>query len=263
MAIQMTIGSRALCIRTEDCVDSTNAALRRLADAGGAEGEVLIAGRQTAGRGRSDRSFYSPEGTGIYCSVLLRPTCPPALAPRLTTAAAVAVMEGIREVYGIRTQIKWVNDLYCEGRKVCGILVESAVDSEANRLAYAVVGFGINLLPPPDGFPREIAQTAGALFASPQLLPFPSQEAARLPLIAAVLERFFYFYDHLKEGLHLPAYREASFLRGKRVTYLQGRDSLSATVVDIDPDGNLLLRKDSGELCSFGSGKISLHGNTF
>lgn len=285
------IPERRLHIRITDCVDSTNAALCRLAAEGGVEGEVLIARCQSAGRGRLGRSFYSPQGTGLYCSILLCPTLSAALMPRLTTAAAVAVAEGISAIYGIETQIKWVNDLYCKRKKVCGILVESALVGGSDRLSHAVVGFGINLLPPPKEFPPELAEVAGALFEKEEdlfraigtandfgekaafaensadatdITIEPSDASAFLPpkaimLVRDVLRRFFAFYDRLEEGIHIPSYRSRCFLKGERVTYLRGGERFPATVLDIDENTNIVLQTESGEVLTFGSGEISLH----
>lgn len=252
----LLVGEAACCrIEYQNEVDSTNSALRRRAEAGERAGAVLIARRQTAGRGRLGRSFFSPDTTGLYFSLLLRPTFEAALTAQLTTAAAVAVSEAIAEVFGIETQIKWVNDLYLHGKKVCGILSEAALDGEAVR--FAVVGIGINLSPPSGGFPPELADTAGALLPA---LPTLSQTAA---FLASILNRFFALYSELPRMPHIPAYRSRSFLRGKRVTYTRGEETFCATVVDIDGQANLILRTDDGEEHAYSCGEISLHGGIF
>ena len=148
---------RELPITVVEETQSTNTALRALAEAGAPEGTVYIAQSQTGGRGRMGRSFFSPAGTGLYLSLLLRPTTwEPARAAQLTAAAAAAMCEAIREVTGKEPGIKWVNDLLLDGKKVCGILTEASFSMESGVLEYAVLGLGVNVYPPEGGFPKEL-----------------------------------------------------------------------------------------------------------
>ena len=136
-------------------VGSTNDYLREKALKGQKEGFTVLAGEQTGGRGRTGRSFYSPADTGIYMSLLLRPeNCSPAVAVKFTTMAAVAACRAIEKVSQKKAQIKWVNDVYIEDKKVCGILTEGAVSLEKGSLEYVILGVGINVYPPRGGFPR-------------------------------------------------------------------------------------------------------------
>ena len=175
------------------CLDSTNAeALRRAVD-GAPEGTVIVAEEQTAGRGRRGRSFFSPAGTGIYLSILVRPALAAERAHLLTCSAAVAVAEAIEACAGVDASIKWVNDVYCRGKKVAGILTEGSFDLEGGVLQHAVVGIGVNVRPPHAGFPAEIAERAGAVLpardatlptdnaASPASDMTPPTNAAVLP----------------------------------------------------------------------------------
>ena len=172
-------------IQVQESVTSTNTVLKGLAEQGGAEGMVLLAQEQTQGKGRLGRTFFSPKGTGLYMSVLLRPRFSAEEALSITTAAAVAVAEAVDQVTGQHARIKWVNDVYLRGRKVCGILTEAAVDFESGGLQYAVLGMGINIREPEGGFSPELAQVAGALF------PGEVPAGARTRLAAAILNRFF------------------------------------------------------------------------
>lgn len=161
------------------CLDSTNAeALRRAVD-GAPEGTVIVAEEQTAGRGRRGRSFFSPAGTGIYLSILVRPALPAERAHLLTCSAAVAVAEAIEACAGVDASIKWVNDVYCRGKKVAGILTEGSFDLEGGVLQHAVVGIGVNVRPPHAGFPAEIAERAGAVLPASDATP--SANNATLP----------------------------------------------------------------------------------
>lgn len=150
-------------------IDSTNNRARALAEAGCDEWTVVLAESQTAGRGRLGRQFYSPKGGGIYMSVVVRPDCEVQYANMLTLAAAAAVVEAIEAVCDIKAQIKWVNDIFVNMRKVCGILTEASVGLEEQRLRYAVVGIGINVAPPPGGFPEALADIATSIYDTPRL----------------------------------------------------------------------------------------------
>ena len=172
-----------LQVQTE--VTSTNTLLKAQAEQGAPEGTVLIAESQTAGKGRLGRHFTSPPGTGIYFSLLLRPHCTAEKSLFITTTAAVAVCEAIEQVTGLNPQIKWVNDVYLNEKKVCGILTEASVDFENGGLNWAVLGIGINIAVPEEGFPEEIRSIAGAIFDGPR----PVEMRSRIS--AAVISRFF------------------------------------------------------------------------
>ena len=146
-----------------DHLPSTNQTAREMAADGALDGTVVLAHKQSAGRGRLGRSFFSPDGTGLYMSLILRRDLTAADALRLTPMAAVATAEAIEDMVGHKVDIKWVNDIYLDQKKVCGILTEGSVDPTSGRLAYAVIGIGVNITPPDGGFPEEIRQVAGAI----------------------------------------------------------------------------------------------------
>ena len=146
---------KALQIEVVDRLPGTNAALRSRADAGAREGLVLIAQAQSAGRGRGGHSFYSPPG-GLYMSILLRPEIGARQAVGLTAMAAVAAARAAERLCGVPITIKWVNDLWKNGKKVCGILTEAALDLESGMLDYAVLGLGFNVAAPADGWPEDL-----------------------------------------------------------------------------------------------------------
>ena len=141
-------------------VPSTNLVAKDYAERGEKEG-VFIAEKQTAGRGRQGRSFFSPENSGLYVSFLLRPSISPEDVYILTTTAAVAVSETIELFSGREARIKWVNDVLVANKKVCGILVEGSMTGQEND--YAVIGIGINLFPPEGGFPDGLEEKAGTV----------------------------------------------------------------------------------------------------
>ncbi len=149
--------------------DSTNIRAREAALAGKPEGFAAVAGSQTAGRGRRGRSFYSPAGTGLYLSLLLRPAALPSRQTlKITTLAAVAACEAVETLSDRKAMIKWVNDIFIDGKKVSGILTEASFSLESDAAEYVILGIGFNILTPGDGFPEEIKDIAGAIFERPQ-----------------------------------------------------------------------------------------------
>lgn len=222
---------RALPIEVCKKVDSTNTELKRRALDGGEHGLVLLAEEQTGGKGRLGRRFYSPPGTGIYMSILLRPELEGADTILVTTAASVAVCRGIRAVLGVETQIKWVNDVYYQDKKICGILTEAVTDCEVGRVDSVVVGIGINYRT--EDFPEELKSRAGSV-GKRSLIP-------RNRLAAAVISEFFDIYGHLTERTFLEEYRRRSNVLGRRVRFLEQDVWQEAEAIDIDDDGGLVV----------------------
>ena len=231
-----------------DKTDSTNRQLRRLAEGGAPEGSVLFALHQTAGKGRMGRKFFSPAGSGLYFSILLRPRAI-ASGMKLTAAAGVAVAEAVQEVLGIELAIKWVNDLYLGNKKVCGILAESAMDSKGG-FDYCILGIGLNVFEP-QHWEDALDQIAGAL------LPAYKEDILEL-LAAAVLDRFFEWYQKCSDPQLMEAYRSRSFLQGKRVVAVVGEQRFGGVVEGISDAGELLLQTDGGELRALCSGEVRL-----
>ena len=217
--------ARALQVEVVDRLPGTNAALRARAENGAPEGLVLIAQAQSAGRGRGGHSFFSPQG-GLYLSILLRPEM-----------AAVAACRAAEKVSGAELRIKWVNDLWRDGRKVCGILTEAALDMESGMLDYAVLGLGFNITAPPDGWPAELQDVAGALFDD---APPPGARAA---LAAAFLNEFWALYHGVPKPEYLPEYRARQALLGQTVTVTPRNGTpRKAEALDIDEDCRLVVR---------------------
>lgn len=239
-------------IDVREVVTSTNTVLKELAEQGGREGMVVIAHRQTMGKGRLGRSFYSPRGGGLYMSVLLRPAFSAEEALSITTAAAVAVARAIDDVTGGRAMIKWVNDVYFHGRKVCGILTEASVDFENSGLHYAVLGMGTNLTEPEGGFPEEAAQVAGSLFGR------QAPPGARTKLAAQILNRFFTYYNALPERTFMKEYRSRSLLTGVDITFLEEGREREGTVLGIDDQARLIVRLPGGGEKRFGAGEVNI-----
>lgn len=235
-------------VRVLNSATSTNDVCKTLAAGGAAEGTVVVAREQSLGRGRMGRAFFSPKGSGVYFSFILRPDAEK--VGMLTVMAAVAVAEGIESIGGKSTSIKWVNDVYVDGKKCCGILSEAAVSLEGGGVDYAVVGIGINVTTPEGGFPDSLKDIAAAAC--------DGVEGAPSRLIAAVLDLFFDMYMHFDPADVARRYRARSFLTGRSVMVIRGDSSRRAVVLGIDDECHLHVRYDDGEEAKLSSGEVSL-----
>lgn len=231
---------------------STNTLVREQAALGAPEGYVAIATTQTAGRGRMGRTFFSPSDSGLYFSLLLRPKQYSAQqAVRITTIAAVAVCEAIEVLSDENAHIKWVNDIFIRGKKVCGILTEASFGLENGLLEYAVLGIGINVYPPKEGVPKELESIVGSVFPAPE-------NDIRNRLAAEVLNRFMNYYSNIEESGYVEKYRSRSLAIGRKVNIIRGEESIPATVLDIDEDCHLLVAYEDGSRDCLSSGEISI-----
>jgi len=236
-------------VHTAETVKSTNSSVKTLAKDGAPEGYVLVASGQTNGRGRLNRVFFSPKGTGLYVSILLRPTF--ALSPyALTCLSAVALSDTVLE-FGVDCGIKWVNDIYVQTRKVAGILVESSMNQDGSFL-YAVVGIGVNLFPPIDGFPETIADKAAALFN------IPYDEELRKRFLKRLLIRFKRYYDQLPEITFYDIYKDRMVGIGERVLVQEPDGMRYGTSVGIDRQFRLIVRYEDGTEAAIDRGDVTL-----
>ncbi len=235
-----------------DTLPSTNQTAMEMAAEGAPEWTVVVARHQSAGRGRLDRKFYSPEGTGLYMSIILRPRIPPSQALKITAAAAVGVAETLDEMFGVRAEIKWVNDILVAGKKVCGILTESRLSG--SELEFAVLGIGINLTAPEGGFPEEIQDIAGAVAEQVEADTFQN-------VIRKFLEVFYQHYQNLtaEPCPFLPAYK-ARLCCLHRPVHIIGAEGtwMPGIPVDLEPDFSLKVALEDGSVKSLRAGEISL-----
>lgn len=232
-------------------VDSTNRIIKQMASNGADEGTLVIASRQTSGRGRLGRTFFSPEG-GLYMSLLLRPAIKPDNALFITVAAAVAVAEAIEEISGKTCMIKWVNDIYIDGKKVCGILTEGAFSADVSRFEYAVLGLGINLVTPRHGFPSEISDRAAAVFGDTEI-----ELEVKSRLAALIVDKFFDFYEEISQRRFVEEYRRRSYLDGLTVCFERDGEMRTAKVVGIDADAGLTVN-ENGSVYTLRAGDVSV-----
>ncbi len=226
-----------------DEIDSTNTEARRMVQGGFSGDALLVAHAQTSGRGRMGRSFYSPAETGAYFSILHTLNTPLYDAVAITSAASVAVMRAIRNLTGVQTEIKWVNDLYYNGKKVCGILTEAVSTGEST---HVIVGIGINLNTA--DFPTELTGIAGSL----------GTRIDASELIAQIYREIAPYLQSPTEREWLDDYRAHSMVLGKRVTWIAEGTAHNGIAESIDEDGALLVRDEIGVSTRLHTGEVSL-----
>ena len=251
-SIKQHLKNPHLDISVFSSVTSTNTILKEMAEQGAKEGTVIIAEEQTAGRGRTGKQFYSPKGTGIYISILLRPDIPAEESLFLTTSAAVATARAIEDVSDKRALIKWVNDIYLEDKKTCGILTEGAFNVETGKLDYAIVGIGINVCIPDGGFPDNIKDIATAIFDKQT-----DSINKRSILIANLLDYFMEYYKDFNSKSYVKEYIERSMIIGKTITVIEGSKTSVAKASDIDKNCRLKVQFEDGTTKWLSSGEVS------
>lgn len=243
---------RNVAIQSFSALESTNLTAKQQAVALADEGTVILAEQQTMGSGRLGRSFFSPPNTGIYLSIILRPKLKADDALLVTTAAAAAVCRAIKEVTHIDAQIKWVNDIYVGKRKVSGILTEALMGFESGMVDCVILGIGLNFCQPEQGFPAELKDKAGALYAK------KPDGITRSRLAASILNHVFALYEDLQSRKFLDDYRAHSFLMNQQITFLRGGTAHTAKVCGIDDNAGLVVRYPDGTTETLRSGEVSI-----
>lgn len=235
-----------------DTIDSTNSYAKKLAQEDAKPFTVIIAEEQTKGKGRLGRSFYSPHSSGIYMSIILRPKMSAKEALLITTSTAVAVSKAIESVCYLDTQIKWVNDIYSDGKKLCGILTEASIDFETGGLEYAIVGIGINVTTSDNDFPEEISNIATSIY------PRSKTRAVRSRIIAEVLNNLSLYGERLGDKDILDEYKKRSFLLGKEIYVIEGDKKTPATAIDLSDTAELIVEFADGTKKALNSGEVSV-----
>ncbi len=228
--------------------ESTNTDAKRLARAGAPQGTVILAGRQTGGRGRMGRTFLSPEGTGIYLSLILRPEEKAARLQHLTCAVAVAVCDAIEVSCGFRPRVKWINDLVWKGKKLGGILTELSLAADGS-VAYAIVGIGLNVSAVPEG----VADMADCLCSAAGKTLDPAK-------IAAALIEALWRMDLSRKASLMDRYRADCLTLGREVVLLRGDEKLYGKALALTDDGSLTVQLADGTTITAASGEVSVRG---
>lgn len=247
----LTIQKKLFDINCYESVSSTNLIAKEKAQQGVNEGYIVIADYQTQGRGRLGRSFFSPSDTGIYFSIVLKPEIKIENALLITTCTAVAVAYAIESVCNKKADIKWVNDIFINEKKVSGILAESAVNPTNNLPEYIILGIGINVYNPDDGFPSEISDTAGYLLDN-------RKKDIKNKLIAKVLENFWYYYKNLDKKEFLNEYKKRNLAIGKNITIISPNHKKDARCIGMDDNFRLMVEFENGEKDLISTGEISI-----
>lgn len=234
-------------IQVHPSLVSTNQTAKELAVSGAPHGTTVIAETQTGGRGRYTREFYSPAG-GLYMSVILHPALLHfSQITAVTAFAANAVCEAVTAVSGREPRIKWVNDIYLGGKKICGILTEGIADLESGGLSVIVLGIGLNISAE---FPPALRKKAGSLF------PDGAASGMRSRLAAELLNRLLGWSEPPQESDIFAAYRSRMMLPEKPVTVVQGQTEYQARVCGIDSEGHLIVETADGMRRTLLSGEI-------
>ncbi|MDE6034394.1 MAG: biotin--[acetyl-CoA-carboxylase] ligase [Ruminococcus sp.] len=235
-----------------DEVSSTNTCAKEMASAGISAGTVVIADSQNAGKGRSGRNFVSPKGKGLYMSVIMRPDFDIQTASLITSATACAVADAIEKLCPHDVKIKWVNDLYMNGRKICGILTEASLGMEMRSLDYAIVGIGLNIRSSEGNFSRDLRVTATSIEDETGLKP------DRNRLCAEILNSLEKYISCIPERSYIPEYRSREILTGNTITANVDNNKVIAFAEGIDDNANLIIKLPDGTIRHLSSGEANL-----
>lgn len=241
------LGKRIIIL---DKTDSTNNYAKDIALKGAVNGTVVIADTQTAGKGRLGRNFVSPSGMGLYMSVIIRPTFSIDVAALITSVAAVASAEAVEKLCGSDVRIKWVNDLYMNGRKICGILTEASMGLEISSPDYVVVGIGINVRE--FAFDDELSKRVSSIETE------TGRIIDRNELCALILDRLEYYIDNLEKRSHIDEYKRRELLTGNIITASIGTERIAGRAVGIDENANLIIETENGKRRNLSSGEANL-----
>ncbi len=231
-------------------INSTNTEAKLMIMNNEVHGTVIVSEEQLSGRGRMGREFYSPSESGIYLSIILKPNLNTTDSVLITTAAAVAVSIAIEKVTGVVTQIKWVNDIYLNDKKVCGILTEAVTDMESGTISSIVVGIGLNVKT--EYFPKELENTAGSILQAKE------NKFVRNQLTAEIINNLLSMVKDLSSRKFIEIYKERSMILGERVRFYKDNQWREGYAQDIDSNGGLIIFHDDGHKEILNSGEITL-----
>ena len=250
--------SRALHVTVLDCVDSTNNYLKQLCSEGKAHpGDCVIANQQTSGRGRAGRQFASPKGTGIYLSYVLDGQSASAKElSEITAWVAVAMQEAIEEACRISCDIKWVNDLVMQTRKIGGILTEMSLEAESHRIQYVITGIGINVNQTEEDFPEALKDMAVSLR---MISGNPLNRAALCAAMIKKLDKLCKDFPKERQS-YLEKYRKHCAILGKELLFSSGEEEIRAHGLAIDEHFGLVIRKEDGSTDTITGGEAHVRG---
>lgn len=239
-----------------DEIDSTNELAKKYANSGKPEGTVVVAEKQLKGKGRLGRTWVSPEGQGIWFSVILRPLMLPVYAPQITFVLAVGMVRALEKALGIKATIKWPNDILINKRKVAGILTE--LSAEIERINYVVFGIGVNVKQKEEDFPEKFRVKSISLDMA------LGRTVSRVQVLQAMLEELEKTYnEYLELGFDyiLKEWKVNSITLGANVRVLMGEEMLEGKAIDLDEDGSIIIQDKNGEQHRVIAGDVSLRNS--
>ena len=244
----LSLGAPPIFFQT---ASSTNDIARFAMNHGASAGTLILCGSQSGGRGRFDRKWFSPPGSGLYFTLVLRPAFSLPLMPSMNMAVSLSIADSIRLLTSLPASIKWPNDIVIEGKKCCGILIE--IEADARRVSRCIVGVGINLDTSREEFPVEIRETATSITAAGGVTVTPGR------MLTAILDRFAHLYRDVEKGIvdeiHRK-YRKLSAVIGRHATINLFEEKIEARILDIDEHGRLIVKTRNGEEKKISSGEI-------
>ena len=232
-------------VRFFDSIDSTNNEAKRNSESLSDKPVLFVANHQHSGRGRLGRTFYSPKNTGLYMSLMLKNNKDAQNIVSITTATAVCVCDAIKELCDIEPKIKWVNDIYIENKKVCGILCEAVTNPYEGTIDGIIIGIGVNIST--TDFPAEITDIATSLRCN----------IDKAHLCALITDKILSMYQDFKNNSFIDKYKSYSMVLGKEITYIENNIPKTATAIDVDPNGGLVIKTDDG-LKTLSTGEITI-----
>ncbi len=233
-------------------LDSTNTEAKRKLNNGVDADFLIVAEEQTKGKGRLGRTFYSPAENGLYMSLALHNLNPDADTTLITTLAAVAVCQAIEELTDEKPQIKWVNDIFLNGKKICGILTEGIINLETQSIQSIILGIGLNVNLDESGIPEELKPIIGSLFEKKE------QSASRNEIAAKIIQHFYRLYETMSSKLFLDEYRKRCFVLGKDVTFVLQKKHYEGRAIAIDDKGGLVVKLPDHSEKTLSYGEISI-----
>lgn len=231
-------------------LDSTNNEAKKMAVNKAPSGSLILSEEQTAGRGRRGKDFFSPANSGIYMSLILRPQLSVEDITLVTTGASVAVSRAIEKLFNLTPKIKWINDIYIDDKKVCGILTEGVTDFESGNIEAIILGIGINFNTM--NFPEELKKKAGSLILE------KISKISRNTLISQIVIEIFKVLDEIPKREYLQEYKERSWILGNKIEVLGANETYKAKALDINEKGELIIALENGEIKTLLSGEVSI-----
>jgi len=233
-------------------LDSTLNYLKNLEEDERIEGRVVVANSQTKARGRRGRSFFSPKNTSAYISFILKPRFSIEEVNLITIICGISVVEAIKNVCGLDTNIKWVNDIYKDDKKLCGILTEGVISIESGYMDYVAVGVGININRPKEEIPEELKEIIAFIE------DFTEKKENRNKIISEFLNEFEKRYINFNKNELYKEYKEKMLYINSDIIYKYGDNTMNATLIELNKDFSITIKNEEGETKTFNSGEISI-----